>query len=81
MCIGTRYLDKSSSEFQSTFMRRLGKDIISIMIKMCCRKKITDPTSGFRAANKKVIELFAKDYPVEYPEPESTVHILKIIIK
>lgn len=77
MCIGTRYLDKSSSEFQSTFMRRLGKDIISIMIKMCCRKKITDPTSGFRAANKKVIELFAKDYPVEYPEPESTVHILK----
>ena len=31
MCIGTRYLDKSSSEFQSTFMRRLGKNIISFM--------------------------------------------------
>ena len=24
MCIGTRYLDKSASKFQSTFMRRLG---------------------------------------------------------
>ena len=77
MCIGTRYLDKTSSEFQSTFMRRLGKDIISLMIKICCKQKITDPTSGFRAANKKIIELFAKQYPVQYPEPESTVDILK----
>lgn len=77
MCIGTRYLDKSSSEFQSTFMRRLGKNIISLMIRICCHKKITDPTSGFRAVNKKIIELFANDYPVQYPEPESTVDVLK----
>lgn len=76
MCIGTRYLDKSSSEFQSTFMRRLGANIISTFIKILCRKKITDPTSGFRAANKKVIAEFAKDYPTEYPEPESTVCLL-----
>lgn len=76
MCIGTRYLDKSSSEFQSTFMRRFGANIISMFIKICCRKKITDPTSGFRAANKNVIEEFAKYYPIEYPEPESTVSLL-----
>ena len=77
MCIGTRYLDKSSSEFQSTFMRRLGKNIISCIIRMCCHKKITDPTSGFRAADRKIIEQFAKKYPTEYPEPESVVNILK----
>lgn len=77
MCIGTRYLDKSSSEFQSTFMRRLGSNIISYFIKLTCKNKITDPTSGFRAANKKVIEEFAIEYPTEYPEPESTVCILK----
>lgn len=76
MCIGTRYLDKTSSEFQSTFMRRLGANIISLFIKMCCGKKITDPTSGFRAINRKVIEEFAKNYPTEYPEPESTVCLL-----
>ena len=40
MCIGTRYLDKSSSEFQSTFMRRLGANIISTFIKILCRKNI-----------------------------------------
>ena len=76
MCIGTRYLDKSSSEFQSTFMRRLGANIISTFIKILCRKNITDPTSGFRAVNKKVIAEFAKVYPTEYPEPESTVCLL-----
>ena len=76
MCIGTRYLDKSSSKFQSTFMRRLGSSIISFFINICCRKKITDPTSGFRAINKKVIEEFAKEYPKEYPEPEPTVSLL-----
>ena len=76
MIIGTRYLKKEESEFQSTFMRRLGANIISLFIKICCRKRITDPTSGFRAVNKKVIEEFAKNYPTEYPEPESTVSLL-----
>ena len=76
MCIGTRYLDKSESKFQSTFMRRLGANIISTVIKICCGKKITDPTSGFRAVNKKIIEEFANNYPTEYPEPESTVSLL-----
>lgn len=76
MCIGTRYLDKTSSEFQSTFMRRLGSNILTICIKLFTGKKITDPTSGFRAVNKKVIEEFAKNYPTEYPEPESTVSLL-----
>lgn len=76
MCIGTRYLDKTSSEFQSTFMRRLGKNIISFFIKLFCHKKITDPTSGFRAIDKNIIKIFANDYPTEYPEPESTVEVL-----
>lgn len=77
MVIGTRYLDKSESKFQSTFMRRFGANIISFFIKICTKKKITDPTSGFRAVNKNIIEEFAKEYPIEYPEPESTVCMLK----
>lgn len=47
------------------------------MIKLFWKQKITDPTSGFRAANKKVIEIFANDYPSDYPEPESIVTLLK----
>lgn len=76
MVIGTRYLDKGASKFQSTFMRRLGANIISVCIKIFAGAKITDPTSGFRAVNKNIIEEFAKEYPKEYPEPESTVSLL-----
>lgn len=76
MVIGSRYLNKSESSFQSTFMRRFGSNIISFFIKTFCGKKITDPTSGFRAINKNVICEFANNYPIEYPEPESTVSLL-----
>ena len=76
MVIGTRYLDKKESEFQSTLIRRIGANIITLFIKIFCGKKITDPTSGFRVANKKVIQEFANNYPTEYPEPESTVSLL-----
>ena len=47
------------------------------MIKICTGKRIYDPTSGFRAANKRVIELFSKNYPTEYPEPESTTSLIR----
>lgn len=77
MCIGSRYLDDETSEFRSSFMRRIGKNIISIIIKIFTGMKITDPTSGFRAANKKIISLFASDYPVDYPEPESIENSIK----
>lgn len=77
ICIGSRYLDDTTSSFKSTFMRRLGKNIISSIIKIFWKQKITDSTSGFRAANRDVIEVFAQNYPSDYPEPESIVTLLK----
>lgn len=78
MVIGTRYLDKSESNFQSTFMRRFGSNIISLFIKICTHKRITDPTSGFRAVNRNIIKVFANEYPSDYPEPESIVNITNL---
>lgn len=80
-CIGSRYIEGSKSEFKSTFMRRFGSNILSFLIKIMTGKKITDPTSGFRAANRKVIEIFANKYPTDYPEPESIVELSKSGIK
>jgi len=54
-------------------MRRVGISIFSHVISMIVRQKITDPTSGFRAANRKAIQLFASNYPQDYPEPEVVV--------
>lgn len=74
--IGSRFI-KELSKFKSTHTRRLGINILSFLIKLCTGKKIYDPTSGFRAADKEAIKLFANHYPSEYPEPESTVLLIK----
>ena len=77
MVIGSRFIDKTSSEFKSSKARRMGISIISFFIKLVTGKKIYDTTSGFRAVNRNLIKYFAANYPVEYPEPVSTVEMLK----
>ena len=49
----------------------------SNVIKIKTGAKIYDTTSGFRAVDSKIIKIFAESYPREYPEPISTVDILK----
>lgn len=77
LVIGSRFIDKNSSEFKSSLMRRIGIRMISNCIKLKTRKRIYDTTSGFRAADKNIIKEFAQTYPTEYPEPISTVFVLK----
>ena len=77
MVIGSRFIDKNSSEFKSSFSRRIGIKLISFFIKLTTRKKIYDTTSGFRAVNKEIIKRFSVSYPTEYPEPVSTTELLK----
>lgn len=80
LCIGSRFID-DTSDFKSTGARRIGIKIISFLIQTFAHIKITDPTSGFRAANRKVIEHFANSYPREYPEPESIVNLTRLHYK
>ena len=75
MVIGSRFIEKQG--FQSSGMRRVGIRFFSGLIRLMTGKTITDPTSGLRMAGRNVIELFSKDYPRDYPEPESIVAILK----
>lgn len=75
--IGSRYIDKTTSNFKSTVARQIGIKLISIIIKIVTGKRILDTTSGFRACNSKIISEFAKDYPVEYPEPITSTELLK----
>ncbi len=79
MVIGSRFINNEG--FQSTFMRRVGIVYFTKLIHLLTGKTITDPTSGFRMCNRKVIALFAKDYPRDYPEPESIVALLKRNLK
>ena len=74
--IGSRFIS-NLSQFRSSSARRLGINILSFLIKLTTGFKIYDPTSGFRAANKKVIKIFSQTYPIEYPEPESSVYLIR----
>ncbi len=71
MAMGSRFI--SDSEYRGSMMRRVGISVLSRVISTVVGQKITDPTSGFRAANQKAIRLFALDYPQDYPEPEAVV--------
>ena len=75
MVIGSRFIRKEG--FQSSFTRRLGIRYFTWLIHLLTGKTITDPTSGLRLVNKDVIELFARHYPKDYPEPESAVCVLR----
>lgn len=75
--IGSRYIDKKSSSFHSTKLRRAGIFLISFIILLFSGKRIYDVTSGFRAANKNVIDFFTEDYPPEYPEPVSEFDLMR----
>lgn len=77
LTIGSRFLDEKSSTFKSTWIRRIGIHTISFLIRICTGRKLTDTTSGFRAANKKIIALFASNYPIDSPEPSSFVTVAK----
>lgn len=75
MLIGSRYITREG--FQSTGLRRLGIRYFTGLIKLVTGAKITDPTSGMRMVNRKVMGQFAANYPKDYPEPESVVTLLK----
>lgn len=69
--IGSRFIEKEG--FQSSRIRRIGIKFLSFIIKLCIKEKILDVTSGFRAANQKMVGIFAKDYAQDYPEPEAII--------
>lgn len=77
LVFGSRFI-KDVSTFKSSFLRRLGINILSFIIKVCTGFKVYDVTSGFRAVNRNLIEYFARKYPSDYPEPDTLVQVLKM---
>ncbi len=70
--IGSRFLTKK----KPLSMRMIGNSFISGAIRLTTGKKITDPTSGMRMYNRKMIEIFAKHTNLS-PEPDSIAYMMK----
>lgn len=69
MVIGSRFL--GGGDYGTSPARRMGIIVISSLLTLLTKRRITDPTSGFAAFNRRAIKLFAHFYPHDYPEPEA----------
>ena len=69
MVYGSRF--RGDPGYKVPLGRRVGNLIFSVVLTAITRQRITDPTSGFRMTNRRGIELFARDYPHDYPEVEA----------
>ncbi|MGK7376421.1 glycosyltransferase family 2 protein [Planococcus sp. 1R117A] len=73
MVIGSRFVEQSA--YKGSLPRRIGIYYFYRFIHLLTRMKITDPTSGYRIVNRKIIESFSKYYPTDYPEVEVLVNL------
>ncbi len=71
IAIGSRFL--TGGGYQSTLSRRLGIRIFSLWLSAICHTQITDATSGFRAMNRRALELLSRNYAEDYPEVEAVL--------
>jgi glycosyltransferase involved in cell wall biosynthesis len=73
--VGSRFA--GGAGYRSTATRRIGIRVLASVVSAIARQKVTDPTSGFQALNRRAIALFAADYPHDYPEVEGMVMTIK----
>ena len=71
MVTGSRFLDPDGDGHRSSATRRMGIRVFSMVVSLITGQRVTDPTSGFRMTSRRGIELFARDYPHDYPEVEA----------
>jgi glycosyltransferase involved in cell wall biosynthesis len=64
MVIGSRFA--GMGEYRVRGPRQWAMVVLSLVLSRVARTKLTDTTSGFKAVDRSLIEMFAKWYPAEY---------------
>jgi hypothetical protein len=71
MICGSRFV--TDTGYVAPISRRTGIHVFAFLLSRLVGQTVTDPTSGFRLYNRRAIELFASDYPHDYPEVEAVL--------
>ncbi len=79
MVIGSRYLDGSGEH--TSFARGIGIVFFRWFLGLILRKQVHDPTSGFVGVNRQALEVFARSFPLEYPEIEALVVLQRLTFR
>jgi glycosyltransferase involved in cell wall biosynthesis len=75
ICVGSRFA--GADGYRSSPARRVGIRVLARTVSVLTGQRVTDTTSGFQVLNRKAIELFAADYPHDYPEVEAALMLHK----
>jgi len=90
LVLGSRFLNNTAPEenamltYKGSKVRKLGIDLFASLTTKLIGFKITDPTSGYQALNKRVIAFFTQDFfPCDFPDADVIVilHKAGFIIK
>jgi glycosyltransferase involved in cell wall biosynthesis len=76
LVIGSRFVAPGGT-YRPPLARRLGIRVFAALVSLLARERVTDTTSGFVGLNRRGIELFASEYPHDYPEVEATLVALR----
>jgi len=78
LVIGSRYREPGEGadgvggdDYKPTISRRIGTSVFRFFLTLATRQRFTDTTSGMRAANRRVMELFSENYSPDFAEIES----------
>lgn len=71
MVIGSRFVESNGQ--RTSIVRTLGIRFFQAVLRPILGKTVHDPTSGFVGVNRAALALFAKSFPLEYPEIEALV--------
>ena len=78
--LGSRFL--GSISYKSTLYRHIGTLFFRNFLRLFSITKITDPTTGFQAMNRKVLKIFAQDsFPCDYPDADVIIMLSKLNIR
>lgn len=75
--IGSRFL--GAVDYRASIPRIMGIRLFRLLVNLFTGYRVTDPTSGFFAISRRLIEFFAAHYPSDYPEVDAYIlmHRLK----
>jgi len=82
VAIGSRFL--SNKRYRTSLPRKIGMRLFGSIASLIMGQKVTDPTSGFQALNKKTINFYGSDvFPCDYPDADAIImlHRAGFIIK
>ena len=76
LVVGSRFVEEGGT-YRPPWARRMGIRLFARLVSVLGGQRVTDTTSGFLALDRVGIELFATEYPHDYPEVEATLVALR----